>query len=168
MHQVASRLQRPRMSQPFQIIPLLPHGSVRTTSLFVIYSQPRPTYYSIGPSYDALSSSKREGDLVIPTCQSSLNQVVGSLKVGRQQAARERCCTPHSLPLVRYETSELSNRHSSSLHNPLSAQACLEQHTRPPRKPHPHFLLSDRLGSIRMKRSILPKASEEACADYSQ
>lgn len=146
----------------------MPHGSVRTIQPFRHMSQPHPTHFPMSSSYDVFLSSKGAGDFVIPACQNLLNQVAGKVKSGATKDARERRCSLHPLPLVRCETSELSNRHSSSQHSPLSAQHCLEQHTCLRSNPNPHFLLSHCFGSIRTERNAVPIASGEACADYSQ
>jgi hypothetical protein len=47
VYQITSRLQRPRVSQPVQVIPFLPHGPVRTLTMLSSYA-PRiyPTYYT--------------------------------------------------------------------------------------------------------------------------
>jgi hypothetical protein len=138
------------------------------TSLFVICLQPHPTHFPIGPGYDVVSSSKGAEDLVIPSCQNLSNQVTGKVKSGATKHARERRGSLDPSHLVRCETSELSNRHSSSQHSPLSAQHCLEQQTCLRSNPNPHFLLSHCFGSIRTERNASPIASREACADYSQ
>jgi hypothetical protein len=156
MHQVPSGLQRPRMSQSFQIIPLLPYGPVRTHQPF------RHQYPASSRILLHLLELRRplvkQGSRGSRDTNLSKCYEPGSRdgQAGRQRTARERCCSLHSLCLVRSETSELSNRHSSSLRRPLSAQDCLEQHTCSRRKPHPHFLLSHGFGSIRMGRSTVP------------
>jgi hypothetical protein len=147
VHQITPRLQRPRMSQPLQVLPFLSDGSVRTYALssYALHLCPHPV--SLAPPIETACQA-REQRAVTPACQSPCNQVLGIIKLN----AREQRGTLAPLPIVRSETFESSSRHSSS-----TASHCLrrlvENSTPASQRSTPHILLSHEIGSIRKKRS---------------
>jgi hypothetical protein len=83
VYQIPPRLQRSRVSQPIQVIPFLPHGPVRTLTMFPAYAPSLyPTYYTDCRKWVIyLVASKGVEGLVSPTtCQRASNQVVGTRK----------------------------------------------------------------------------------------
>lgn len=141
MHQVASGDQRPRVPRPVQVVSFLPHGSVRL--VFLLSYQPRHFPHTAEFALVASAARIKGGkDLVRPTCHRSLDRFVGTQVILRREA-REKPAS-HSWRLVGFETTVLSNRHTSSL---LRAPRTAYLSTSP-------LLLLHRLGSSRWKPNI--------------
>jgi hypothetical protein len=98
MHQVSSWIQRPRVSQPFQIVPLMSHGPVG--GLFSLSYVLWPSLHVTSKTNHTLDwSSKGEGGSCDTDLSCVLDQVIGKPRLERRRAAREDRNAPLSLLL---------------------------------------------------------------------
>jgi hypothetical protein len=128
VHQIAPRLQRSRVPQPFQILSLVPNGSVRALLLFFIqippnlYTAKQHFSCNIGPMQGMRASCDTELSKFFEPGRRYFEDVVGKRLKGEI-----RC--PTFLPLIVSETMRLSNRHASTPFGELTAPAGKAQHT---------------------------------------